>query len=382
MSQKIRVDRELFLEKIKSVNKFVSDNNIVAAMANIKFTVKENMMELVAVDPEAQIKMYMSVKGDDMAMCINADLLLKTINLFRENDVQITKNSETKLTLKNGKSKYVLTMDTLPEDFPMMKDEGSGDEFLMLQYYLKLGLKFSGKFISDDSMKVNAHGINCAEIDNQIIFTGVDNATMCRVNVKPISIATWTKNIVIPTTTSSKILSLLDDKGEIYVCRSGDKVVFMADGKTSEKFEVTSVVMNDKFPNSEKIFTYRTEDFMVINNLELRDAVSRLKLYCSPLDKAKRVTIKTNPENMDELILNSIDNDFGREGEEIMTVKNNAGKAIDKCFSVDYLLRILHCIEATDIQFFWHESDKVACFINPIDEEQNFQFMLIGHTKD
>lgn len=375
---KIKLDREQFLDKINSCYKFVADNPVIPAMANFRLSAKSGTMEIMAGDSESQIKMYCPYKGDDMDICVNAELLKNTITLFRENEVLITRKSEIKLELKNGKAKYNLTMDTDAKDYPVMPDQGSGDEILMLQMYLKMGMKFSGKFISDDSIKVGAQGINLTEIENQIVLTGVDNATMCRVNVKPIAIAAWTKNIVIPTTTAKKVLSLLDDKGEIYVCRSGEKIVFMADGKTSEKFEVTSATMNEKFPGTEKLFTYRGNDFMTINNLELRDAISRLKLYCSKLDKAKRVVIQTNPENLNELLLTAVDNDFGKDGLEVMTITNNAGKAMNKCFNVDYLLKILHCIDDTEIQFYYHDSDKVSCFIKPISEEENFNFMISG----
>jgi DNA polymerase III sliding clamp (beta) subunit (PCNA family) len=137
--------------------------------------------------------------------------------------------------------------------------------------------------------------------------------------------------------------------------------------------------MNGKFPNSEKVFSYRGDEYMAINNLELRDAVSRLKLYCSKLDKAKKVTINTNPENVNELLLCAVDENFGRSGEEIMTVTNVCGKHMKKIFNVDYLLKILYCIESTDMKLFFNESDQKPCFVQPIEdkpENDNFNFLI------
>lgn len=374
---KLKIDREQFLNKIKSCYKFVSDKAIIPALLNFKITVKDNSMEIVACDGQAQVRMFCPCKGDDGAMCIPAKLLLDTINLFRENEVLITKKDDIKITLKNGKSKYNLTADTHPDEFSLIPVKGSGDEFLILQQHLAMGLKYGNKFISDESFTRGAEGINLSEIDNEMVFTGLDSFSMCRVNVKPRSIGAWSKNVVIPQDTAAKVLSLLDDLGEALICVVGDKIIFSGD--TPDKFEVVSTSVNTKFPNSERIFNLRGEDFMTINNMELRDAVSRLRLYCSKLDKAKKVTIQTNTANKNELVLTAIDQDFQRAGEEVITINNNSGKALTKVFNTEYLLKILHSIDTTDILFYFKNTDKEPCFIVPVEENMdndNFNFLI------
>lgn len=375
---KIKLDREQFLEKIKKASKFVAAESVIPALANIKLTGASGMVEIIASDPQCQIKLFCPFKGDDFAVCLPADLLLKTLTLFRENEVNIA-IAGNKVTLKNGKAKYNLTTDTEAADFPLMPVDKASDEVCIQQYYLKMGLKFSNKFIEDRSIAFGVEGLNMAEIGNRMIFTGLDGFTCSRVSVKPISIGKWSSNLIMPPETAVKVMSMLSDDGEVHINRTSSKVIFWADSNSPEKFEIISVFMNAKFPDSEKIFSYQGEDFMVINNLELRDSISRLKLYCSKLDKAKKVHIKTNPDNLNELILNAIDDDFGKSGEEIITIINNAGKPMLKHFNVDYLLKILHSIDTTDIQFFWHESDKVSCFIIPVEEKEennNFKFLI------
>lgn len=379
---KVKLDRELLADKLKKSFKFIPSKSIVPAQDNVRCTIKDNIMEIVAADSQCQVKLFMPVKSDsDGAFCLPAQLFLKTVNLFRENEVLITKKSDTVIELKNGKSKCKITMDCMPEDFPTMPEAKTTHELSISQYNLKTGIKFTEKFVDDErSVKVGAAGININEVNSRMVFTGLDGHLLCRVNVAPLAIGSWDKNIVMPVDTATKLLSLLGDNGEVTMCHSDDKMVFFTDDSI-ERFEITSTSVNTKFPNSEMLFSKKGEDFMIINTLELKDAFARLRLYSGDFDSDKRVHIATNGTNLNELILNSSDNLKGKDGEETMTIVNPSGKQLKKQFNSGSMLKVLANVEDNEILFYFNESDKVPCFIEPkVDgKENNFNF-LIGTT--
>lgn len=380
---KIRIDRELLADKLKKVIKFIPAKSIVPAQDNFKFTIKDNNMEIVGADSQCQIKMYMPVKSDmDGAFCLPAQLFLKTVNLFRENEVLITKKTDTVIELKNGKSKCKITVDCMAEDFPIMPIQETKHELSISQSNLKMGIKFTEKFIDDEkSARIGAAGININEVNNRMVFTGLDGAIMCRINVAPLAIGSWENNIVMPAETASKLLSLLGDNGEVTMCHSGDKMIFFTDD-TIERFEIISTSVNTKFPDSERLFGFKGEDFIIINTLEFKDCFSRLRLYSGEFDKDKRVYMEIKGDNLNELVLTASDNMKGKDGEEAITIVNPTGKMLKKQFNSGSMLKILANIEDNDIMFYFNESDKVASFIEPkVDGgENNFNFLITQTT--
>jgi DNA polymerase III sliding clamp (beta) subunit (PCNA family) len=376
---KLKIDREVLADKLKRLYKFIPSKTLVFAQENFMCIVKGDMMEIIAADSQCQAKMFCPVKSDgDWAFCVKAALFLKTISLFRENEVVITQKKENVLVLKNGKaSKYELTMDCFPDGFPTMPQPEVKHEITLSQYYLKMGLRFTEKFIDEDkSVKYGATGVNLHEVNKRMVFTGLDGHMLCRINVPPMAIGSWENNIVLPSETAVKVISLLSDKGEITMCHNGDKVTFFADD-TIERFEITSTLVNTKYPNSEALFNKIGENCLIINTLELKDVFMRLRLYAA--EETSTIRLSTNPENINELILTASDILRPREGEEVITIKNVAGKPMQKGFNSGSMLKVLANIESNEIKFVFHESNNVASFIEPVvgeNEENNFGFLI------
>jgi DNA polymerase III sliding clamp (beta) subunit (PCNA family) len=368
--------------RLKSISKFIPDNSVVPALKSVKLTVTNNVMEILCNDNHSQIKVYCPVRGDDGCVCLPGKLFLETINLFRENEVVLTvKEKQDKITveLKNGKSKYNIVPDTFENDFPVMKVDKIENETNMHQFYLKMALKCAGKFINDDSSTINAHGMNIDAIKNRIIFTGLDNRLMCRVDIKPSSIDKWVP-IVIADDAVDKVLSLLDDKGDISIAHDGKKIIFFTDPGADEHFEVISVASNAKFPNSESIFNRRPEHNIIINTAEFMDAVKRLKLYSSTLEAGKKIRLISNAENKNEIIITASDSLTGKEGEELMSVENTTGRNIDKIISANQILKILSNVEETDFNLYFADEFNIPCYIEPKvsdpSKENNLKFVI------
>lgn len=376
---KLIADRENLADKLKKAFRFVPSKTLVTAQGNFMCVIRDKVMEITAGDSQSQVKIYCPVKNDeDFSFCVEASLFLKTISLFRENEVRITKKSDTMLELKNGKaSAYKISMDCLPEDFPVMARPVNKHELSLPQAFLKMGIKITEKFIDDEAV-TNASGINIDVVDRRLVFTGAHDYMLCRVNVAPLSVASWDKNIVLPPETAVKILSLLNDKAEIAICHDKEKVVFFINDQV-ERFEITSTLVDKKYPNSEAVFNKKGQGYAVINTLEFKDVFMRLKLYTEEKNSDKTVKMFTNPENVNELILTASSSLKPKEGNEAITIRNISGKPIKKGFNSGAMLKLLANIESNELAFFFTDDDRVSCFIDPIAEgngENNFNFVI------
>ncbi len=377
---KLKLDKDILLEKLNKAIKFIDSNTVIPALQNFKFTVVGEAMEIIAQNNHVQLKISCPVMKSegDVSFCLPAKLFFHTVNLFRENEVLI-KIGDNKIELKNGKSKYNIIPDTLPENFPFMEMKESTNEIMIHQFYLKMALRSTERFVDDTSVKFNAEGINIAEVENRIVFTGISGQnTMCRISIKPLSIAKWDSNVVFPAEFASKVVGMLEDKGDITICSNENRIVLFVTG--DDKFEIMCVIKKGQYPNSEALFKHCPVENVTINSAEFKDAVKRLKLYTSDLDSVKKIKILSNPENPNELILQAIDTFKNKDGEERLTISGMEGTLpVNKTFNANWLLEILGVFEESEFNLFHSDNTKIPCCIYPKSEgteESNFKFII------
>lgn len=374
---KVKIDREMFHSKISKMVRFIPKNTVIPAFDNFKLTVSNGIMEITAGDPNMQCKMYCPVsKCEDFSICVAAKLLVGTIGLFSENEVILTLKSETKIELKSGKAKYNITMDCFAVDFPVMSIGTITSEIAMNQFYLKACLKSAQKF-TDDTANANTNkaGINISEVNRKIVFSATTGLTIGRAAVKPISISSWS-SIICPTETASKVVSLLDDKGEINLINSGDKIRFFTSADSADFFEVTSVATNMKFVNTEELFTNMPTNIYTINTVELMNAMKRLKLYAPSEGKP---SVKFSVETEGELTLFSKDINYNKDGSEGVSIMGTVEKHIDKSFNIDNIIDVLTIVESTEVNFHFNDNKNNPSFFVPKveSEEENIYSFLI-----
>jgi DNA polymerase-3 subunit beta len=379
---KIKIDRELFHSKISKMVRFVPKNTVIPAFDNFKLTVSNGIMEIIAGDPNIACKMHCPVsKSADFSICVAAKLLVGTIGLFSENEVILTLKSDTKIELKSGKSKYNISMDCFAADYPTMTIGTITSEIAMNQFYLKACLKSSQKF-TDDTKNANTNkaGINISEVNRKIVFSATTGLTIGRAAVKPISISKW-DSIILPTETAAKVMSLLDDKGEINLINSGDKIRFFTAADSADFFEVTSVATNMKFVNTEELFANMPTNCYTINTVELMNAMKRLKLYAPSEGKP---SVKFSVESDGEITLFSKDINYNKDGSESVSFTGTADKHIDKSFNIDNILDILTVVESNEVNFFFNDSKSHPSFFVPKveSEEENIYSFLLTNMLD
>lgn len=380
---KIKLDRELLHSKMSKMMRFIPKNTIIPAFDNFKLTVSNGNMEIISGDPNMQCKMNCPVsKSEDFSICVPAKLFVGTIGLFSDNEVILTLKSDTKIELKSGKAKYNITMDCFAVDFPIMTMAQITSEIAMNQFYLKACLKSSQKF-TDDTANANTNkaGINISEVNRKIVFSATTGLTIGRSAVKPISISEW-KSIILPTETASKVTSLLDDKGEINIVNSGDKIRFFTAADSLDFFEVTSVATNMKFVNTEELFTNMPTNAYTINTVELLNAMKRLKLYAPSEGKP---SVKFSVEQEGEITLFSKDINYNKDGSEgVSFTSNNVQKHIDKSYNIDNIVDVLTTVESTEVYFYFNESRSQPSFFVPKveSEEKNIYSFLLTNMLD
>lgn len=378
MKNKITVDRELLLSKLNKAIKFIPAKSLIPQFDNFLLVITGDNMDIVGTDGNTQIKLSCKVESkNDFSICLPAKWLIGNVALYRENEVHIIQKDEKKVEMKCGRSKGNITMDCFAQNFSMMPMKAPTSEITLHQSTLKTGLKSAEKFAEEDSQNANFTAINIAEIGNKIIFTGLTKTLMCRVSIRPMSINQW-NTINIPTDTANKAISLLEEKGEITVIHEGEKICFFTSSDSGEVFEMISVTSNIKFPPTEKLFSEKPKNTFLVNTLEFRDAVKRLKIYTEP-GMAPKVIVEN--EN-GELKLTARDTLSGREGEEFISLTEPMTHPIQKAYANDHFLQILQLVESNDFTFHFSDGREPSFVVPKVAnaEEDIFAFLIANQA--
>jgi hypothetical protein len=116
---------------------------------------------------------------------------------------------------------------------------------------------------------------------------------------------------------------------------------------------------------------------LVVNTIELSDAMRRLKLYAE-IGSVPIVTI-SNTENSQELKLTCGDTLTGKDGEEIISIINPAGIIINRSMKNDDVIKALSVVEAAEVKLFLDNGKTGPTSIVPsvhTDDEDIFNFLL------
>lgn len=362
---KIRIDRELLNAKLSSAAKFVPKKSVIPATDNFLFTVEDNVIFIEATDGQIAVEIQCPCSSDgNVAFCVPARLLLGLVSNFRENEVVITVKSEIAIELKCGKSKHNISLSCPANSFPIMRMGDVVSEIAMAQSLLSLGLLSAKKFVDEDNPNANYTGINISEVGNKIIFSGTTGHVMCRAALRPISIQQWTP-IVIHAVTAVRVSDLLSDEGEVTVVHSGDKIRFLASGEGS--WVVTSTVSNVKFPDTEKVFSRRSSNCVLVDRMELRDAVKRLMFY-TELDTSSKVRMVANET---DIILSAIDGFSGNTGEEPMSfIQMNSEIPLDRKHISDDIFNMLGVFEDKEVYIYFSDTKQMPTYLIPKPSNQ------------
>lgn len=372
----VTLDRELLLEKLQKINAFVPKKTVTPIFEDLKMSVGGNIMEIMASDGGVQAKVFVAAKTKDtFVFTVPAKLFIATVTLLRENELTLKVKGK-KLELKSGKGKYSITI--LEDEYPTMEMKSATSEISLHQFYLKQGLSSTQSFVDEKNPLPQLIGINIAQVDKKIVFTGAISAMVCRYEVKPISINRW-ENIVLPIETANKTCSMMTDKGEVLVTHCKDKVMFSANTDSIDRWEIMSTLTDVVYPATEGLFSKLPEDKVIINTGEFNDCLKRLKLYTLDIPQ---VFVRTNENNVNEFILSAANDTFGTNGEEVITVNNVSGKHFNKSFNADQFTQVLRNVEENEFAIHLNESDKKPNQILPVYTkeglESNFRFLLVG----
>jgi len=366
--KKATFDREFLSEALSKSVKFVPSKAVIPATNDVKVSIHEGKATFTTGDLTTELSVRCPVKSSEsFAFCVPAKLLFKTVSSLRENEITLSVKSEKKLEVKCGKSKYNITMDTQAQDFPAFMSSAMTGEFVINEFYLKAALREVDKFTSDvDGSPMAA--INIVFQGTDILFHGCNNTTIIRYGAKPVSVTSW--NVAnIMSDTASRLCALMGDNAEITVSQSDTGIMFSNNGDNNSWFIVRSTQASVKYPNVNRFFDAKYNNAIIVNTMEIRDAMKRLVIYS---ENPSAPAVKALEVDGSEVVFTSIDSMNNNDAEESVTIlgKSNENKApFSKGFNTNLLINCLSVIETQSCVIEYNEVNNQPVKITPKDSE-------------
>lgn len=366
--KKATIDRDDLTMKLKLVAGFIPAKAVIEAYKEVLLTFSDDRVYLSGGGEESQLSCMSAAKvAEPFSVCLPARVLLSIIDSYKDQQITFVDKSKAdgspKVEIRAGKSRCIVSGTTSPNDFFKFTQPAFTSEMFIPQQELKKALSACRVVISPDAPNQAFQVVGIKMMGDKIVFYGSSSVLVSRIAVQPISVTQWS-DICLSDESAKKIVNAISDKGEATVMHDGNSLgvsFFLSKDPMDEVTLITKASLV-KYPDIEKaIMSRKPESSFLVNCLELKDSVRRLKLFA--MDGVVPCVAISNKDmaNIGELTATIVDEERGNTGEEIISLKNENGLIYHKLLNAEVLNDALSQIQEDWIRVYFEDNrDYVA----------------------
>lgn len=373
---KITFNREHLLEKLKKATQFLPKKPVMPAHEQFRFEIKGLRLSITATDSNKQVTLYaQALKSEsDVAFCVPAWLVFKTIELLLEEEVTFVYKegkdlTEGKVELKSGKSKYKMPGIHVRE-FPIMADIDSPFEASFTGASFGSAAETAKRY-TDVKNTVEAWQGICMRLgeNNNINFFGSTGHQICKIICEPRSINKW-EDIIIPAPVITAALKCINDSDIVDITHNKGCIEI-----NTEEVNIMASAIDTKYPDCDVFFRLKDPVGLELNTMQVMRALQRVALYSPeemPIAKFDITTTAT--------VIMADNQAYSRDAEETI----EAISEIETKFGVN-VHSILNAMESfqSDTFTLYPPTEKIAMIsIEPSSGARaNDRFFVMSHVK-
>ncbi len=342
---KLTIERAALLRSLNHVQSVVERRNTIPILSNVKIEGRNAQVSLNATDMDLDI--VESVPAEVIrpgATTAPAHTLYEIVRKLPEgSQVELEHGEDSQLTLRSGRSKFVLA--SLPvEDYPAMSGGDLPFTFTLAADELK-GLIDRTRFaISSEETRYYLNGIylHAASSGGVAVLRAVatDGHRLARVEVPLPEGATGMPGVIVPRKTVVELRKLLDETTmEVTVALSETKIRFAFDDAV-----MTSKLIDGTFPDYERVIPADNDKVLEVDCRAFSQAVDRVSAISTEKSRAIKLSVEKGG-----LTLSASSPENGSAVEELEAAYD-AGP-IEIGFNSRYLMDILAQIEGDAARF-------------------------------
>lgn len=363
---KFTATREALLQPLQTIIGVVDRRQTLPILGNALITVNQEQLSILGTDLEVELvgRLKLEQASETGQITVPARKLYDICRSTPETTLIQCSLESQRFVVKAGRSRFALQ--TLPAlDFPNIEESPSENRFKIAQKELRYLLEQTHFAIAQQDVRYYLNGLLFEIKEQQIRCVATDGHRMSLCSTmlpKPLGF----HQVIVPRKGVAELLRLLqnsEDEVEVILAQHHLRVI-------AKDFTFTSKLIDGKYPDYNKVLPKASDKKVVLDRDELKQALMRVTILSN--EKFRGVSFQWQ-ENA--LLLQSHNTDH-EEAEEKLEV-NYDKKSTQMGFNANYLLDVLNCMAAGDIELTIAEGETSLLIQPMISEVANSLFVIM-----
>ena len=344
------------------VSKALSNKPTNPILEGIKISAEDNELTLSATDTdlsiEKKIKADIKVEGETV---VPGKFITEFVKKLSNSEIELEVNDKNQLLIRYDGNESIIQCYNVIE-YPGFKKLKTDEWFGISQKDLKALISKTIFSVALDDSRPILKGVLFDIDQKEISAVALDGYRLARVKKK--STANVKKQIVVPTRSLNEISKLLDDSDDIINVYIDSNAIMIDTVDT----KIISRLLEGDFVNYKQIIPMNYETFVIVNKLQLEDALERVSLL-SKVGQNNFVKFDIK-EGAVQLTSNS---EIGNIKEKISAVLNS--KDVTIAFNPRFILESLKASNDEFVKLCLNTSSN-PCVIVPTEGDE-FLYLIL-----
>jgi DNA polymerase-3 subunit beta len=304
---KFTCERSVLLKEIAIAQEIIASKNPISILSNIYLNAENDSLVIKATDIKVNFETKVPVTVlEPGATTVIGEKFLGILNSIPEGDLEFEQN-DIRIIIKPAARKIKFQLKSIASDkfpeFPVPNNAASFDLPVKDFKDMILQTVFA---VSDDETRYFMNGVFFEKQDDKLVMVATDGRRLAFIskihgNVKDFA------GVIIPPKILTVIMKRAGDEGSVSISVT-DKIIFIQFGS----YQLSSILIEGQFPNYKRVIPENQTNAIVINRLEMLDALRRVSILVE--QKSRRVYMGVSSGVM---TVSSEESDIGDAKEEI-----------------------------------------------------------------
>ncbi len=355
---KFTFDRDAMLKEIAIAQQIISIKNVKSILSTVCFIAENNTLFIKATDIkicfETKIPVDVEEEGSTTVHC---DKFISILNKLPSGDIQFIQD-ETTITIKPISKKVSFKLKAFYVDkFPEFSTTTDINYFDIPTDAFKSMICQTIFAISDDQTRYFMNGVYFEKKEDNLILVATDGRRLSYVSKPLCEGINQFESAIVPPKILSLILKRAPSEGFVSIAIL-DRTFYVKFGN----YYFTSVLIEGKFPNYERIIPESQKFSFAVDKHELQEAMSRVGLMVDR--KSLKTFFQINPG---VLTIYTNETEFGDVREEIPCQYD--GEELLFALNFQYVEEPLKAITTDRVVFKFTESMKAITMCSEPEED-------------
>lgn len=364
---KFIISSQVLLKHLQLINGVLNTNNTLPILDNFLFEIKNKNLTISASDLESTITTSFDIESkDDVSIAIPAKLLIEALRSFPEQPLTFDINIDNyHIDISAGEGNYQFT-------------GYNGDEFPRLpELEVTSSIKVPGAVMSDvvhktvfaagnDELRPVMSGIFFELSTDEVKFVATDAHKLVRYTRKDIS-ASSDAGFIVPKKPLNLLKNILGgDDTEVLIEYNETNVRFSFEG-----IQLVSRLIEGKYPNYEAVIPANNPYKMVINRVDVMNALKRVAIFSNKSTHQVRLKMSGS-----ELALSAEDLDFSNAAKERHTCQYT-GDDMEIGFNSRFLIEMLSNLDSDEVNFEMSAPNRAGILLPDVKNDENEDVLML-----